>query len=85
MIAVVHICDRSNFTTFQTVTTPRSSELLLPASFTDTLGLLLHRYDIKSYSMLPVSCGELPKRAPTSSMGVASTHTTHGSKSPILS
>jgi len=33
----------------------------LSASFTDTLGLLLHRSNVKSYSVPSVSSGELPK------------------------
>ena len=33
----------------------------LPASFTDTSGLLLHRSNIKSYSISSVSSGELTK------------------------
>ena len=33
----------------------------LPTSFTDTLGLLLHRSNVKSYSIPSVSSGELPK------------------------
>jgi len=33
----------------------------LPTSLTCTLGLLLHRSNIKSYSMPPVSSGKLPK------------------------
>jgi len=33
----------------------------LPASFTDTSGLLLHRSNVKSYSMPSVLSGELPK------------------------
>jgi len=33
----------------------------LPACFTDTSGLLLHRSNVKSYSMPSVSSGELPK------------------------
>jgi len=37
------------FTTFQTVT------------FTDTVGLLLYRSNVKSYSMPPVSSSEPPK------------------------
>jgi len=33
----------------------------LPASFADISGLLLHRANVKSYSMPSVSSGELPK------------------------
>jgi len=33
----------------------------LPSNFTDTLGLLLRRSNVKSYSMPSVSSSELPK------------------------
>ena len=36
--------------------------LWLPARFTETLGLVLHRSNVKSYSLLPASSSEPPKR-----------------------
>ena len=56
-----HFAQNANITTFQTVTHQGLQSPGRPASFTDTLGLLLHRSNIKSYSTPPVSSGELPK------------------------
>jgi len=65
------ICDRiwekgnfvqnDNFTTFQTHHTKASRALVFLLGYTNTSGLLLHRPNVKRFSMPPVSSGELPK------------------------
>ena len=52
---------RGNFALFKLSPQQGLQSPWLPTSFTDTLGLLIHRSNIKSYNMPPVVRGKLPK------------------------